>query len=160
MSPPPSLRHVAAPSAQSASAPAVGPGPFEGADSERMFKTLLANLDGIVYRCRDDADWTMEFVSEGCTRLTGYAPEDLLLNGRLSYEELTHPEDRQRVRETIHAAVAENRRFHVEYRIQHADGRVRWVWEHGGGVRDASGRVAAIEGIVEDVTARVESEQA
>jgi diguanylate cyclase (GGDEF)-like protein/PAS domain S-box-containing protein len=160
MSPPPSLRQVAVPSAQSASAPAVGPGPFNGPDSERMFKTLLANLDGMVYRCRDDADWTMEFVSEGCTRLTGYAPEDLLLNGRLSYEELTHPEDRQRVRDTIHAAVAENRRFHVEYRIQHADGRVRWVWEHGGGVRDASGHVAAIEGIVEDVTARVESEQA
>ena len=39
-------------------------------------------------------------------------------------------------------------------------GAVRWVWEHGGGVRDESGRVVAIEGIVEDITARVESEQA
>ena len=125
-----------------------------------MFQTLLANLDGMVYRCRDDADWTMEFVSEGCARLTGYAPEDLLLNGRLSYEELTHPDDRHRVRDAINTAVAEDRRFQVEYRIQHADGRVRWVWEHGGGVRDASGRVVAIEGIVEDITARVESEQA
>ena len=34
------------------------------------------------------------------------------------------------------------------------------MWEHGIGVRDASGRVVAIEGIVEDITARVESEQA
>ncbi len=160
MSPPPSLRHLAAPADQNPSAPAVGHEPLHGTEADRMFKTLLANLDGMVYRCRDDADWTMEFVSEGCTRLTGYAPEDLLLNGRLSYEELTHPDDRQRVRETIHAAVAEDRRFHVEYRIQHADGRARWVWEHGGGVRDASGRVVAIEGIVEDITARVESEQA
>ena len=56
--------------------------------------------------------------------------------------------------------MAQERRFQVEYRIQHADGRVRWVWEHGVGVRDASGRVIAIEGIVEDITARVESEQA
>jgi diguanylate cyclase (GGDEF)-like protein/PAS domain S-box-containing protein len=125
-----------------------------------MFQALLANLDGMVYRCRDDADWTMEFVSEGCARLTGYPPEDLLLNGRVSYEELTHPDDRARVRDTIHAAVTENRRFQVEYRIQHADGRVRYVWEHGVGVRDRNGRVAAIEGIVEDITARVESEQA
>src|SRR5262245_39072709 len=61
-----------------------------------MFQALLANLDGMVYRCRDDANWTMEFVSEGCARLTGYASEDLLLNGRISYEELTHPDDRQR----------------------------------------------------------------
>jgi len=76
-------------------------------------QTLLANLDGMVYRCRDDADWTMEYVSEGCSRLTGYAPVDLLLNGRISYEELTHPVDRARVRETINAAVVENRRFQV-----------------------------------------------
>jgi len=131
-----------------------------GANRDWMVQTLLANLDGMVYRCRDDADWTMEFVSEGCTRLTGYSPEDLLLNGRVSYEQLTHPDDRQRVRETIHAAVANGRRFQVEYRIQHADGHVRWVWEHGIGVRDQSGRIAAIEGIVEDISARVEAEHA
>ena len=145
------------------SAPATAPSAptaFDTPTADWLFQALLANLDGMVYRCRDDADWTMEFVSEGCARLTGYAPEDLLLNGRLSYEELTHPDDRHWVRETIDTAVAENRRFQVEYRIQHADGRVRWVWEHGGGVRDASGRVVAIEGIVEDITTRVESEQA
>ncbi len=34
------------------------------------------------------------------------------------------------------------------------------MWEHGVGVRDENGRVVAIEGIVEDITARVESEQA
>ena len=133
---------------------------FGAPSTDWMFQTLLANLDGMVYRCRDDSDWTMEFVSEGCTRLTGYAPEDLLLNGRVSYEELTHPDDRDPVREVIHAAVEQGRRFQVEYRIQHADGRIRWVWEHGVGVRDESGRVVAIEGIVEDITARVESEQA
>ena len=82
----------------------------------------------------------------------GYAPEDLLLNGRLSYEELTHPDDRQRVREAIDAAVAEDRRFHVEYRIQHADGSVRWVWERGVGIRDATAASLAIEGIIEDIT--------
>jgi len=130
------------------------------ANGDWMFQTLLANLDGMVYRCRDDADWTMEFVSAGCTRLTGYAPEDLLLNGRVSYEELTHPDDRRRVRETINAAVEKGQRFQVEYRIQHADGRVRWVWEHGVGVRDQSGRIKAIEGIVEDISARVEAEEA
>jgi diguanylate cyclase (GGDEF)-like protein/PAS domain S-box-containing protein len=130
------------------------------ASQDWMCQALLANLDGMVYRCRDDADWTMEFVSEGCTRLTGYAPEDLLLNGRVSYEQLTHTDDRQRVREAIDAAVAKGQRFHVEYRIQHANGHVRWVWEHGMGVRNESGAVVAIEGIVEDITARVESEQA
>ncbi|HWN39238.1 MAG TPA: EAL domain-containing protein [Gammaproteobacteria bacterium] len=153
-------RSIASPDGNDALAGADEPGVPAGALRDWMFQALLANLDGMVYRCRDDADWTMEFVSEGCTRLTGYSPEDLLLNGRVSYEELTHPDDRQRVRETIDAALEKGRRFQVEYRILHADGHVRWVWEHGVGVRDQSGRIKAIEGIVEDISARVEAEQA
>ena len=133
---------------------------IEPGESERMLQTLLGNLDGMVYRCRDDAEWTMEFVSEGCTRLTGYAPHELLLNGRLSYEQLTHPDDRQRVRDSIRAALARQRRFDVEYRILHADGGIRWVWERGIGIRDATGTVTVLEGIVEDITAKMEQQEA
>jgi diguanylate cyclase (GGDEF)-like protein/PAS domain S-box-containing protein len=129
-------------------------------DTGRMLQTLLGNLDGMVYRCRDDADWTMEFVSEGCIRVTGYAPQELLLNGRLSYEEITHPEDRQSVRNAIRAALAQQRRFDVEYRIRHADGGVRWVWERGIGICDANGRITVLEGIIEDITGRMESQRA
>src|SRR5437868_5157991 len=106
-------------------------------DTARMLKTLLANLDGMVYRCRDDQDWTVEFISEGCRRLTGYDASDLLLNNRLSYESITHPDDRRRVREEIHAGLAEGQRFDAEYRIVHADGGIRWVWERGAGIYDA-----------------------
>lgn len=122
-----------------------------------MLRTLLGNLDGMVYRCRDDVHWTMEFVSEGCRRLTGYDPEDLLFNRRLSYEALTHPEDRQRIREEIRAALRTSGRFDCEYRILHASGDLRWVWERGSGVFDSDGQLLAIEGIVQDVTARKRS---
>jgi diguanylate cyclase (GGDEF)-like protein/PAS domain S-box-containing protein len=129
-------------------------------DSGRMLKTLLSNLEGMVYRCRDDAQWTMEFVSEGCFGLTGYTPTELLLNGRISYEDITHPDDRARVRQTIRAAIAERTRFDTEYRIRRADGATRWVWERGIAIRDAHDRVEALEGIVEDITERMESELA
>ena len=72
-----------------------------GTETARMLHTLLGNLEGMVYRCRDDADWTMEFVSEGSLQLTGYRPEELLRDGRVSYETITHPEDRDRVRREI-----------------------------------------------------------
>src|SRR5271156_2595994 len=93
-------------------------------DQERMLKTLLSQLDGMVYRCRDDEFWTMEFVSEGCRTVTGYRPEDLLFNSRISYEEVTHAEDRARVRAAIRDAIAARRRFDVSYRILRADGAV------------------------------------
>jgi diguanylate cyclase (GGDEF)-like protein/PAS domain S-box-containing protein len=134
--------------------------PGHSDDTARVLQTLLGNLDGMVYRCRNDADWTMEFVSEGCSRVTGYAPGDLLLNDRLSYEELTHPDDRARARSVINEALAARRRFELEYRIQHADGNVRWVWERGIGLYDEAGNVASIEGIIEDVTQRKRSDLA
>ncbi len=126
----------------------------------RMLKTLLGNVDGMVYRCRDDADWTMEFVSEGCLRVTGYHPRDLMYNGRISYESITHPEDTLWVREAVRTALDERQRFDVEYRIVHADGSIRWVWERGTGVVGEEGRLVAIEGLIQDITERRNAVQA
>jgi len=125
-----------------------------------MLKTLLANVDGMVYRRRLDTDWTMEFVSQGCVRVTGYPPADMLLNKRISYDDLTIPDDRMWVREAISCAVAEFRSFDLEYRILHADGTVRWVWERGTGVIDVEGRPIALEGLIQDITKRKNAETA
>lgn len=129
-------------------------------DTARMLKTLLGNLDGMVYRCRDDGDWTMEFISEGCRRLTGYEAGDLLLNNRLSYESITHPDDRKRVRDEVNGGLALRQRFDSEYRIIHSSGDIRWVWERGAGIYNAQGDLVAIEGIIQDITERKASMQA
>jgi PAS domain-containing protein len=63
-------------------------------ESRRALETLMGNLPGIAYRCRNDPEWTMEFISAGCLELTGYPPEDLIHNTRISFAELIHPEDR------------------------------------------------------------------
>jgi len=129
-------------------------------DQERLLKTLLSQLDGMAYRCRDDEFWTMEFVSEGCLALTGYRPEDLLFNSRVSYEDVTHPEDRARVRLSIREAITAKRRFDIAYRITRADGEVRWVSERGTGIYDGDGKLQAIQGFAWDITRQREDEQA
>ena len=125
-----------------------------------MLKTLLANVDGMVYRRRLDSGWTLEFVSPGCQRVTGYQPAELLLNRRIAYDDLTLPDDRLWVREAIRCAVAEFRCFDLEYRIVHADGGIRWVWERGTGVIDVEGRPVALEGLIQDITKRKSAETA
>jgi PAS domain S-box-containing protein len=127
-------------------------------DNARMLKTLLANVDGMVYRRRLDTDWTMEFVSQGCLRVTGHQPADILLSKRIAYDDLTLADDRLWVREAIRCAVAEFRSFDLEYRIVHADGSVRWVWERGTGVIDVEGRAVALEGLIQDITKRKHAE--
>ena len=125
-----------------------------------MLKTLLANVDGMVYRRRLDSCWTMEFVSQGCQRATGYPATDILFNQRIAYDDLILADDRLWVREAIRCAIAEFRSFDLEYRIAHADGSTRWVWERGTGVIDAEGRPVAVEGLIQDITKRKDAETA
>src|ERR1700743_2580675 len=139
---------------------AAAPAPDPSLDNARMLKTLLANVDGMVYRRRLDAEWTMEFVSQGCLRVTGHQPADILHNKRVAYDDLTLADDRLWVREAIRCAVAEFRSFDLEYRIVHADGSIRWVWERGTGVIDVEGRPIALEGLIQDITKRKNAETA
>jgi len=122
--------------------------------------TLLASMDGMVYRCRLDAHWTMEYVSQGCQELTGYLPQDLLLNSRVSYDEITHPEDRQRVRDVIEQALRNGHRFDIDYRIVRKEGEVRWMHERGNLVAQTGGRPPELVGFIQDITERKRAEQA
>lgn len=128
-------------------------------DRERMLCTLMSNLKGMVYCCLLDAEWTMVFVSDGCLSLTGYSPEALLFNQIVSYEKLTFPDDRLWVRELIDNAAKSNQHFELEYRITHVNGETRWVHESGLPLFNEDHELVALEGFIQDITARKHSEQ-
>jgi len=130
-------------------------------EKERELSTLLSCLPGMAYRCRNDRNWTMTFVSDGGRQLTGYAPEELLESRTKSFEDLILPEDRPHVRQQVEQALAECRPFQLEYRIRTKDGAVKWVWEQGVGVTDdQSGEVLFLEGFIGDITHRKSAEEA
>lgn len=128
-------------------------------ESRREMATLLSNLPGMAYRCRNDSRWTLLFVSEGCRELTGYEPSDLVGNAVLAYADLVHPDDRQRIWGEVQEALERDEPFRLVYRIRHASGELRWVWEQGRGVRDEGGNLLYLEGFISDFTERVMSER-
>ena len=130
------------------------------AESERRLATLMRNLPGMAYRCENDRDWTMRFVSAGARALTGYAPEELVDNRRTSFGALIHPDDREKVWTDVQDALAARSPFQIEYRIRTAAGEERWVWEQGQGVFGDGGAVVALEGFITDVTQRVHAARA
>ncbi|HQI79913.1 MAG TPA: PAS domain S-box protein, partial [Deltaproteobacteria bacterium] len=129
-------------------------------ERQRQMETLMGNLPGMAYRCRNDENWTMEFVSQGCLDITGYSPEDLVGSARVSYAGLIHPEDRDPVWSQVQEALSRREHFRLTYRIIHRDTGVRWVWEQGTGVPDTDGRVAFLEGFITDITERKLAEEA
>lgn len=127
-------------------------------ESRRRLLTLMGNLPGMAYRCRNDRDWTMEFVSEGCYELTGYNPSELVDNQEVSYGELIHPDDREMVWNEVQAALAKDEPFRLVYRLIAADEKEKWVWEKGSGVYSPEGELLALEGFISDITEQKLSE--
>ena len=128
-------------------------------ERQRMLTTLMDNLPGMAYRCRNDKNWTMEFVSNGCSELTGYLPNDLIMNRTLAYGDLINPQDRQIVWDNIQYALGSGEHFLLEYRIITRDEQEKWVWEKGCGIFSKDGEVRAIEGFIIDVTKRKQLER-
>ncbi|HET8710980.1 MAG TPA: EAL domain-containing protein [Spongiibacteraceae bacterium] len=119
-------------------------------DRARVLETLVDNLHGMAYRCFNDGAWTMVFVSRGCQLLTGFQPTDFI-EGSMSWETITEPMDRVRVRAVIDNAVKAGQRFAVQYRITTHSGEKKWVVERGVGVLDELGQTV-IEGFIEDIS--------
>ncbi len=131
----------------------------ELSESKRQFATLLDNLPGMVYRCRNDRNWTMEFISDGCIELTGYSPADIILNKSITYNDLIVAEDQERVWEEVQIGQHANKPFIVEYRIKCADGKIKWVWEKGKYINPPDGSNSFIEGFISDISEYKHAEQ-
>jgi PAS domain S-box-containing protein len=127
-------------------------------ESRRQLATLIDNLPGLVYRCSVGAPWTFSFMSEGAEALTGYRTQDFV-EQRLTWGDITHPDDLAFVEEATLQHVAQHKVYSVAYRIIDRSGEVRWVHDRGQGVYDSSGQAIFLEGIISDVTAQKEAEE-
>jgi PAS domain S-box-containing protein len=121
-------------------------------ESKRQIDTLIANINGMAYRCNNDPNWTMEFVSEGGKELTGYLPEELIHNKNLSFNELILPEYRERLWNKWQKVITSGDKFNETYRIKAKNGQIKWVWEQGMPIYNEKGELLALEGIIIDIS--------
>ena len=121
---------------------------------EKELLSLMTNLPGMVYRCLNDNNWSMKFVSEGALSLTGYYPEDLIDNNIVDYNSLIHPDDRDLVRKAVDDGLSSQMHYVVDYRIITKDGVVKYVWERGHALLDDNGEFYMLQGFITDITDR------
>nr|HID59048.1 sensor histidine kinase [Desulfobacterales bacterium] len=118
-------------------------------ESEITYRTLVQNVPLIVYRL--DASGTPIFVNDFFQQITGIQPQDVIGNRSLWLEQI-HPEDRDRVATILTESINENKDFCFEYRIQHKDGHMFHVMDHGLPVFSEVQGLKRVDGIIIDIT--------
>ena len=126
-------------------------------ENEAKFRSLIANIPGIAYRCLEQKNWPMEFVSDEIERITGYAAAEFLLpEPARSIADFYHPDDLP----TIHECdITAPQGFQLEYRIIDRQGNVRWLLEFGRRVKSSDGNQQWLDGFIMDISQRKEMEQ-
>lgn len=124
----------------------------------KLQQVIIDNSPAFLFRRRAGDDPRLIYVSPNISRL-GYDADDFL-SERISFREIVHPDDFERVREEIEAYTDQDVEEYTQtYRVFTKDGDVRWVEDKTSVVRDAEGRKTHHQGIVMDITELKETEE-
>ncbi|HEY9875927.1 MAG TPA: PAS domain S-box protein, partial [Candidatus Obscuribacterales bacterium] len=126
--------------------------------NELRFRSLVSNVPGAIYRCICDPDWTIDFISDAIHDITGYPSSDFLNNRVRTYASIIYPDDRETVEQFVQEALEQKRPFILEYRILHANGSIRWLYEKGQGYLGENGKAIWLDGAIFDITERKEAQ--
>ena len=121
-------------------------------ERERILSNVLGHMPAVAFQRQMDADWSMEYLSEGCLQLTGYEPARFIGNAVHSWGSLIEKDDYVTALQEVQNQLADDTQYSVQYRITLPDGELRWVSERGVGVAGKNGELENLVGVVFDFT--------
>jgi len=127
-------------------------------EAQTRYRTLVRNLPGAVYRGVLGETVQATYLSPWFQTITGMPAAEIVRPDCDFWGVVVQPDDRDAMRKAIELAATERRAYAIEYRVNHTDGGFRWVSDRGVVVQSGSERL--IEGVIFDISARKEAEDA
>lgn len=127
-------------------------------ENEKRFRLLADHLPGAVYLCNNDPDFSMLYLNDKVFDITGYEPEKFI-SKEINFPDIYHPDDAAGIYKLVDESLEKKKSFHLEYRVRHKSGAIKWIEEFGTGVYDNEGELICLEGYLQDITIRKENEQ-
>ncbi|WP_414661717.1 PAS domain-containing hybrid sensor histidine kinase/response regulator [Horticoccus sp. 23ND18S-11] len=123
------------------------------------FSKIAAQVPGMVFQLKQfpDGRRCFPFASEGIRQIYRVEPEAVAEDSAVIWD-LIHPEDFDRVADSIHQSAQALARWECEYRTRFADGTVRWLSGTAMPERQEDGSILW-QGFITDVTDRKVAER-
>jgi PAS domain S-box-containing protein len=125
--------------------------------AQQRYKDLVDGLEAVVWEAQP-SPWRFTFVSRRAEALLGY-PVERWLDEPDFWTGLMHPDDRERVVQGLHTAVARGQDQDLEYRVMTARDQALWLrcLVYTAGCRQAERPY--VRGLMVDITERKEAER-
>jgi PAS domain S-box-containing protein len=119
-------------------------------ENERFLDSIVGNINGIIYRCANDKNWTMQYLNKPVKTLTGFSDKEIL-SKKVTYNELIIKEHRKRVWNEVQEALRNKAKFNLVYQIKRKNNSIIWVWEQGHPVYNERGKLVGLEGYIVNI---------
>jgi len=120
--------------------------------SEKHLSTLISDIPGVIYRCRNNKKWSEDYISEGANDIYGYRPDEFFGENAIDASDYIHQDDQERVWEETQIALEAKAPYSIQYRIITKDKVEKWVSDRGQGIYSDTGKLLYLQGIVADIT--------
>ena len=129
-------------------------------DREAQFRSLIANIPGISYRCRMEPGWPMVYISDAAERITGW-PASAFMGSppEISFAQLVSADDVRRIAAIVKQAAESETPFVLEFQLRTQSGELRWIWGNGSIAHATDNSVKWIDGVLLDITERRQIEE-
>jgi diguanylate cyclase (GGDEF)-like protein/PAS domain S-box-containing protein len=124
-------------------------------EAEAAYETLLGQVPGAIYAYQPELGGVTLAMSAYIEELLG-VPADRFLSGDSVWDEVLHPDDRERAWADYESFLATGQPECGDYRYVRPDGRVVWIQDRSAMVRDRDGEPLLVQGVMFDITATKE----
>ncbi|MBN1392202.1 MAG: PAS domain S-box protein [Sedimentisphaerales bacterium] len=126
--------------------------------AEAKYRTLVEQIPAVTYTSALDKTSTTIYVSPQIQQFLGFSQHEYNIDHDLWLKQL-HPEDCQRVLDSLHRSHKSKQHFNCEYRMLRKDGGVVWFRDEAVVVRDNSGKPLMMQGVMFDITVQKQAEE-
>jgi PAS domain S-box-containing protein len=127
--------------------------------AELRYRTLIEQIPGVVYTSPITATSEFSYISPQIQKMLKIPPEQWNAGLFNSWLEYVHPDDRDRVVNSVQNAIATGESVNLEYRLFTADGEMIWVQDQASLVLAPDGKTPILQGVAFDISDRKIAEQ-
>lgn len=120
---------------------------------QKSLLSLFEKGDSVLFKWKNDENWSTEYVSSNVKNLLGYSKEEFLSN-KIKYATCIHEDDFKKVKSEVESSVNNKKEFfkHSPYKVITKEGKTKWILDYTVTEKNSYGEIEYFIGYLIDIS--------